>query len=82
MATHEPDDQVEHSPDDDHERQPNAAPSSCSWSRISTARGWRTTVAQAIGMPADRRNVGRLTFYPLAIGLFLVVDMTLRATGH
>ena len=33
-------------------------------------------------MPADRRNMGRLAFYPLAIGVFLVVDMTLRATGH
>jgi len=26
--------------------------------------------------------VGRLTFYPLAIGLFLLVDIALRATGH
>jgi len=26
--------------------------------------------------------MGRLAFYPLAIGVFLVVDMTLRATGH
>ena len=27
-------------------------------------------------------NVGRLIFYPLAIGLFLLVDTALRATGH
>jgi hypothetical protein len=33
-------------------------------------------------MPADSRCMGRLTFYPLAIGLFLLVDMTLRVTGH
>ena len=26
--------------------------------------------------------VGRLTFYPLAIGLFVLVDMVLRAHGH
>jgi len=26
--------------------------------------------------------MGRLTFYPLAIGVFLLVDMALRATGH
>jgi hypothetical protein len=28
------------------------------------------------------RRVGRLIFYPLAIGLFLLVDTALRATGH
>jgi hypothetical protein len=26
--------------------------------------------------------MGRLTFYPLAIGLFLLVDLALRASGH
>jgi len=26
--------------------------------------------------------MGRLTFYPLAVGVFLLVDMMLRATGH
>jgi hypothetical protein len=35
-----------------------------------------------MGMRADRRNMGRLTFYPLAVGVFLLVDMALRATGH
>ena len=28
------------------------------------------------------RSVGRLIFYPIAIGLFLLVDTALRATGH
>jgi len=28
------------------------------------------------------RSVGRLLFYPLAIGLFLLVDTALRVTGH
>jgi len=26
--------------------------------------------------------MGRLVFYPLAIGLFLLLDMALRAHGH
>jgi len=26
--------------------------------------------------------VGRLTFYPLVIGLFLLVNLALRASGH
>jgi hypothetical protein len=27
-------------------------------------------------------QVGRLTFYPLAIGLFVLIDLALRASGH
>jgi len=26
--------------------------------------------------------MGRLVFYPVAIGLFLLIDMALRAHGH
>jgi len=26
--------------------------------------------------------MGRLTFYPLAIGLFVLIDLALRASGH
>ena len=31
---------------------------------------------------ADDTGMGRLVFYPLAIGLFLLLDMALRAHGH
>jgi len=31
---------------------------------------------------ADETGMGRLVFYPLAIGLFVLLDMALRAHGH
>jgi hypothetical protein len=31
---------------------------------------------------ADETSMGRLVFYPIAIGLFVLVDMALRAHGH
>jgi hypothetical protein len=31
---------------------------------------------------SDTAVMGRLVFYPLAIGLFLLADMALRAHGH
>ena len=57
--------------------------------RAAAPRALRASQASepAIAIQADvdwpiERRVGRLTFYPLAIGLFLLVDMALRATGH
>ena len=38
--------------------------------------------AQALAATSDTTYVGRLTFYPLAIGLFILVDLALRSTGH
>jgi hypothetical protein len=29
-----------------------------------------------------RPGMGRLVFYPMAIGLFVLLDMALRAHGH
>jgi hypothetical protein len=31
---------------------------------------------------ADETGMGRLVFYPMAIGLFVLLDMALRAHGH
>ena len=31
---------------------------------------------------ADETAMGRLVFYPIAIGLFVLLDMALRAHGH
>jgi hypothetical protein len=31
---------------------------------------------------ADVTSMGRLVFYPVAIGLFVLLDMALRAHGH
>jgi hypothetical protein len=31
---------------------------------------------------ADETSMGRLVFYPVAIGLFVLLDMALRAHGH
>jgi hypothetical protein len=33
-------------------------------------------------MRADTRSMGRPAFSPLGVGVFLLVDMTRRATGH
>jgi hypothetical protein len=31
---------------------------------------------------ADETGMGRLVFYPITIGLFVLLDMALRAHGH
>jgi hypothetical protein len=31
---------------------------------------------------ADEASMARLVFYPIAIGLFVLLDMALRAHGH
>ena len=31
---------------------------------------------------ADENGMGRFVFYPIAIGLFVLLDMALRAHGH
>ena len=38
--------------------------------------------AYAFAASPDTEAMGRLTFCPLAIGLFLLVDLALRASGH
>jgi len=38
--------------------------------------------AQTFAASPDTEVMRRLTFYPLAIGLFLLVDLALRASGH
>jgi hypothetical protein len=32
--------------------------------------------------PRHEASMGRLVFYPVAIGLFVLLDMALRAHGH